>query len=131
MVFKNQDKMPKQCPPANAISKDVEPVYRYIDGDVLKPIDFENHIERGLSYRPEQSCEAIALSFYKTEEAAVNLAKRFKKFKRKSISKGKITAECGIHNTINNHLNLWVYKDVDMIKVFTGEEKGNENKKTS
>lgn len=127
MVFKNQADMPEKCPPADAVSNDIEPVFRYLDGQTLQPIDFQNHIERNLFYRPDQKCEAIALSFYTTEEAARGLAKKVKKFKNKLISKGKITAQCGIHNIKNEHVNLWVRNNVDMMKVFTGEGDGNEN----
>lgn len=114
--------MPEHCPPSNAEANDVKPVFRYIENDNVSVIDFQNHIERNLIYKPEDKCGAIALSFFTTEESAKKLGTRFKKFRKKLIAKGEITSKCGIHNIANNHLNLWVFKDVDMLKVFTGEE---------
>lgn len=127
MVFKNQEDMPEQCPPANASANDVDPVFRYIKNEKAQEIDFQNHIEREIPYKSEDRCEAIALSFFTTEAAAKKL-RRFKKFKKMVISRGKITSECGKHNIENNHINLWVYKNVDLLKVFLGEEdKGETN----
>lgn len=129
MLYKNQADMPPQCPPVDAAPNDVEPVYRIIENEEIQEIDFLNHIERKNFYRPHRKCEAIALSFFTNEKAVVELKKRIKKFKNKLFSKGKITTECGIHNIENNHLNLWVYKDVEMLKVFLGEEEKDENEK--
>lgn len=122
MLYKNQEDMPEQCPPSNTKANDVEPVFRYIENDTLSVIDFQNHIERELYYNADAKCEAIALSFFTTEESAKRLRSRFKKFRKKNIVKGRLTSKCGVHNIVNNHLNLWVFKDVDMLKVFTGEE---------
>lgn len=117
--------MPESCPPSDACANDVDPVFRYIENEIAEEIDFQNHIERGFPFKPEDKCAAIALSFFTTEGAAKKL-KRFKKFKKMVISKGKITSDCGIHNIENNHINLWVYKDVDMLNVFLGEEDNAE-----
>ncbi|MCY8002446.1 hypothetical protein P9D31_17115 [Bacillus haynesii] len=120
MVFKEKN-LPPQCPPADAVQKDVEPVYRFIENDTLQEIDFLNHRERNLTYRSEQECEALAISFYTTEQAAERLRKKFKRFKKKVLLKGKVTEECGIHKTENYHLNLWLFQDVNMLNVFPTE----------
>ncbi|KGR90188.1 hypothetical protein CD30_13155 [Ureibacillus massiliensis 4400831 = CIP 108448 = CCUG 49529] len=128
VYFKSQEYMPPQCPPSNAISNDVEPVYRFIEDDSVQDLDFLNHVERGKSYPPAKTCEALALSFYTTIDAAKNASKRFKNLRNKKLVAGRITSECGIHNIKNNHLNLWVYKEIDMLKVFLEEvsEIGNK-----
>jgi ribosomal protein S18 len=128
MIFKNQADMPPQCPPEDATPKDIEPVYRIIENEEVQEIDFLNHIERKLFYRSARKCEAIALSFFSNEKAVLELKRRIKNFKNKLISKGKITSECGEHTIENSHINLWVYKDVEMLKVFLGEEDKDENK---
>ncbi|WHX88032.1 hypothetical protein QNH18_07020 [Bacillus paralicheniformis] len=121
MVFKEKN-LPPQCPPTDAVQKDVEPVYRFIENDTLQEIDFLNHRERNITYRSEQKCEALAISFFTTEQAAERLRKKFKrKFKEKILLKGKITEECGIHKTENDHLNLWLFQDVNMLNVFPVE----------
>ena len=126
MVFKSQTDMPESCPPSNAIANDIEPAFRYIENNEPQDIDFQNHIVRKIPYKNEDKCAAIALSLYTTEEAAGTLRKRYKKFKKMIISQGKITSDCGIHIIENCHINLWVYKDVDMLKVFLGEEDRGE-----
>ncbi|APJ26613.1 MULTISPECIES: hypothetical protein [Bacillus] len=121
MVFKEKN-LPPQCPPADAVQRDVEPVYRFIENDTLQEIDFLSHRERKLPYKhPEKECEAAAISFYTTEQAAEGLRKKFKNFKKKVLIKGKITEECGIHKTENYHLNLWLFQDVNMLNVFPVE----------
>lgn len=120
MLFKNQAEMPASCPPSDARASDLEPVYRYTKKEVLEETDFENHIEANIPYKIEDKCEAIALSFFTSEEAAKGL-KRYKKFKKMVISEGRITADCGIHRIENKHINLWVYEGVSMLPVFIGE----------
>lgn len=121
MVFKEKN-LPDQCPPTDAVQEYVEPVYRFIENDTLQEIDFLSHRERNLPYKqPEKECEAAAISFYTTEQAAEGLRNKFKKFKKKVLIKGKITKECGIHKTENYHLNLWLFKDVNMLNVFPVE----------
>lgn len=122
MAFKNQADMPENCPPRDATANDLEPAYRIIENETVGEIDFKNHIERNLFYRKGQECVAIALSFYTTEEAAKDLRDNVKRFKNKLIAKGKITSDCGIHSIQHHHINLWVYEDIDMLKVFLGEE---------
>lgn len=124
-MFKSQEEMPESCPPSDASANEIDPVFRFIENEDAQEIDFQNHIERGFPFKPEDKCAAIALSFFTTESAAKKL-KRFKKFKKMIISKGRITSDCGIHNIENYHINLWVYKDVDMLKVFLGEENSAE-----
>lgn len=122
MVFKEEN-MPEQCPPSDAIQQDVEPVYRFIENGTIQEIDFLSHVARNKPYPPHKKCDAHAISFFTTEQAAKSLAKRYpKKFKGKSMIAGRITSACGIHKTENNHLNLWLFKDTDMLNVFTGEE---------
>lgn len=121
MVFREKN-LPEQCPPSDAIQEDVEPVYRFIENDTLQEIDFLSHRERNLFYKPEKECEAAAISFYTTEQAAEELRMKFKrKFKRKVLLKGKITKDCGIHKTEYYHLNLWLFQDVNMLNVFPAE----------
>jgi hypothetical protein len=128
MIFK-ETQLPEMCPPSDAIQNDVAPVYRFIENETAQEIDFLNHKERNFPYPPHLMCEAMAISFYTTENAATRIAKRYqKKFKGKKLSIGKITSSCGVHKTENCHLNLWLFKDTDMLKVFLGEENKNENK---
>jgi len=128
MVFKSQADMPAQCPPADAEENDVEPVYRFIENDTVEEVDFLNHIERNRPYPPHKTCEALALSFFTTLEAAKTAGKRIKGLRNKKYVAGLITSECGAHCTIKNHLNLWLYKDVDMLKIFLGgEDRGESN----
>ena len=121
MIFKETN-MPVMCPPYDAIQMDIEPVFRFTEDKTITDKDFLNHLEKGLSYDPKRICEAIALSFYTNEEAAMKLTKRFKAFKKKTLTSGKITYNCGKHKTENQHLNLWAFKDADMLKVYLGKE---------
>ncbi len=125
MVFKNQEDLPKQCPPADAASKDIYPVYRFIENNIVQAIDFLNHKERNKPYPHgmiSYSCESFALSFFTSEEAAKKMAKKYPFFKKKNLVSGKITSKCGVHKTEREHLNLWLYKNVDMLKIFLGKE---------
>ncbi|MNC06513.1 hypothetical protein D3C75_540260 [compost metagenome] len=126
MHLKCEADLPPQCPPSDAASGDVGPVYRYIEGENLDEVDFLNHKEKNLYYSRDMECEALALSFYTTIEAANDLAKRVKKFRKKKVISGRITSTCGIHKTTNDHLNLWIYRDIDMMEVFLGGEDKDE-----
>ncbi|WP_262173233.1 hypothetical protein [Saccharococcus sp. Marseille-Q5394] len=121
MPFKEKD-FPAQCPPIDAIEMDINPVYRVIENDTIQEVDFLNHRERNKRYPSHKTCEALAISFFTTYEAANDATIRFKNLRNKKFVQGIITMECGIHKTENEHLNLWLYKDVDMVKVFLGEE---------
>lgn len=120
MVFKEKN-FPPQCPPSEAIQQDVEPVFRFTESETLQESDFLNHREMNKPYPPHLECEALAISFFTKREAAERLRNRHKHFKNKVIKKGKITEECGIHKIRESHLNLWLYHDVDMLKMFVGE----------
>lgn len=127
VLFKNQADMPLQCPPVDAKENDVKPVYRFIENDSLQEIDFLNHLERNRPYPSHKTCEALALSFFTTLEAAEIASKRIKSLRNKKYVSGQITTKCGTHHTINNHLNLWLYKNIDMPKIFLGGEDRGEN----
>lgn len=131
MQLRCETDLPPQCPPGDAVSNDINPVFRYIESDTLQESDFLNHKEKNSNYPPGMECEALAVSFYTTIEAADNLAKKFKKFRTKKLLSGRITTECGLHKTENEHLNLWIFKNVDMVKVFLGggdeDEDRNQN----
>ncbi|WP_337133840.1 hypothetical protein [Priestia megaterium] len=118
MVFKSQANMPEQCPPADAIEQDVSPVYRFIEKETVGEIDFLNHKERKRPYPPSKTCEALAISFFTSTKAAMEMPKKYKSFKNKTLLPGRITSECGIHKTEREHLNLWLYENVDMVKIF-------------
>ncbi|WP_342508288.1 hypothetical protein [Sporosarcina sp. FSL K6-2383] len=127
MPFKEEN-FPEQCPPFDAIEQDINPIYRIIENDTVQEIDFLNHRERKKPYPQNKTCEALAISFFTTAKAASDATKRFKNLRNKKFVGGIITSKSGIHKTENVHLNLWLYKDVDMVKVFLGEGDGNENK---
>lgn len=122
-MYKSSEDMPPQCPPVDVIAGDKEPVFRFITGDSLNEIDFLNHAERNISYPPSKKCEALALSFM-TEESAVKLMQqKFNKFRKMNVAKGRITKECGVHKIQRHHLNLWLFKGVEMMNIFIeGEE---------
>lgn len=126
MLFKSQAYMPECCPPSDATPNDVEPVFRFIENESVGEIDFLNHKERKKRYPSDKTCEALAISFFTTAQAAKRARSRFKNLKGKVFVEGKISPECGIHNIENNHLNLWLFQDVNMLKVFLGEEDRGE-----
>lgn len=121
MPYKNLEDMPPQCPPIEAVSEDKEPVFRFIEGDEITEDDFLNHKEANKPYPDHKLCEALAISLFVEEEAAYKKQKRFpKSLKGKKLVEGRIKKECGTHITDQTeHMNLWLFKDVDMLKVFT------------
>lgn len=122
-MYKGLEDMPPQCPPANVVAEDKEPVFRFIVGDSLNEIDFLNHVERNISYPPANKCEALALSFMTEESAVKRMQKRFAKFRKMNVAKGRITKDCGVHNIQKHHLNLWLFKDVEMMSIFIEGDK--------
>jgi len=118
MYFKEVN-MPDQCPPKDAVSDNQANVYRFINGENPTAEDFLNHKEAKRPYPDFKECEAIALSFF-TEIPNVN--KRSKALRNKKAIKGNITDKCGVHTLKNKHINLWLFKEVDILKVFLGEE---------
>ena len=122
-MYKGLEDMPPQCPPVDVIAGDKEPVFRFIVGDSLDEVDFLNHLERNITYPPAKKCEALALSFMTEESAVKRMQQKFTKFRKMNVAKGRITKECGVHNIQRQHLNLWLFKDVEMMNIFIkGEE---------
>jgi len=124
--------LPRECPPIHAKSVNIHPVYRFTTTNVPSESDFLNHVEKKNPYPPQKKCEAMALSFFTTREAADELQRSIKRFKKMSISEGRINQSAGVC-TINKkqHLNLWLFKDVTahkMVNIFNGKESGNDAK---
>ena len=131
MVFVHQtdmENLSEVCPPRGAVRGSVSPVYRFFDNDTINENGFKSHKQLGIKYPLSKECEALAISFFTTEEAAQKMAHRYPKFKSKKLISGRITPECGVYN-INNgtkHLNLWVYRDVNIANIFQGNEEKND-----
>lgn len=60
--------LPEQCPPGNAISVNLAPVYRLVDGEEVSSSDLLSHVEAGLSFPPGQECQAHAISLFQDIE---------------------------------------------------------------
>lgn len=120
--------LPESCPPMQTISSDIYPVYRLTDSSELKDSDFLSHVEKNIYYRPEQICQAHAISFFKDIESCMRTQKRFKNLRKKVISEGKITKSCGLNDSYigGSHVNLWVYKDVDLLNIFKGGDNNED-----
>ncbi|UXV43112.1 hypothetical protein [Staphylococcus simulans] len=116
--------LPESCPPSKANSADLDPVYRLISGDTLDKNDLISHVEAGLNFPKKKECEAHAISFHKDIEGCKKLKQRHKKFRNKKIYRGRLTKECGVTDNYldNSHINLWVYKNIDLLSVFQGGE---------
>lgn len=127
MIFKETE-LPESCPPLDTIQQNVKPVYRYLVNEEISEIDFLNHRERNIPYKPHEECEALAISFFTTEQSAKRMAIKYKSFRKRTLSVGQISKECGVHKTANNHLNLWLFKDVNMLDIFSKGEEENEDK---
>lgn len=124
MNFKNQADMSAlstQCPPENAKSGDINTAYRFIKGDEVTAEDFLSHKEEERKYPPFLACQALAVSFFTSEQHAMKVAENNQYLGDKKLVKGKITSECGKHRTKRGHINLWLADDVDMTNVFLGK----------
>ena len=120
MPYKHKEDMPPQCPPADVVSEDKEPVYRFIEGEEIAECDFLNHKEANKPYPDHLLCEALAISLFDDEAAAYKKQKRVKGLRGMKLVKGKVKRECGVHKIDHtHHMNLWLFKDVNMLKVFT------------
>ncbi|MBD7937026.1 hypothetical protein H9655_08280 [Cytobacillus sp. Sa5YUA1] len=113
--------LPTECPPETAKSEDIEVAYRFIKSDLVTEEDFLSHKEENKKYPPYLACQALAVSFFVTEEHARKVAENNQYLGDKKLVKGRITSECGKHRTKRGHINLWLCEDVDMKKVFLGE----------
>lgn len=122
------DNLPDSCPPSEAIEQEVENVYRLVSSPPTED-NFMNHVEANIPFNDKLLCEANALSFFTTLKKAQQTSKMFKKYKKPNIHFycGNISTECGRHRTKNKHLNLWVYKDVDIKSNFMKEGELIEN----
>lgn len=119
--YKNSLEMPEQCPPADVISEDRAPVFRFIKGEEIEECDFLNHKEANKPYPNDKLCEALAISLFVDEKAAFEKQKRFRKsLGGKKLIQGKLKKECGKYNIDRTqHMNLWLYKDIDILGIFT------------
>ncbi|MGV2927199.1 hypothetical protein RW115_01265 [Macrococcus capreoli] len=120
--------LPESCPPIQSIASDLRPVYRLTDSNELKETDFMSHIELGKNYRPEQECQAHAISFFNDIDSCYRAQKKFKNLRNKVVSKGIITKECGLNDSYkgSSHINLWVYKDVNLLDIFLGGDNNED-----
>ncbi|MEB5758264.1 hypothetical protein [Mammaliicoccus sciuri] len=115
--------LPELCPPAKTESANLQAVYRLINGTQIDEKDLISHVEAGLGFPKAKLCQAHAISFYKDFESCKKAKNKFKNLRKKSIYEGKITKECGVVDLFlnNNHINLWAYRDVDLLSIFKGE----------
>lgn len=113
--------LPNLCPPEETESINLKPVYRLIKGEDIRENDLLSHVEEGRRFPPNKKCEAHAISIFKNMEGCENLQKKFSIFRDKKIYKGQITKECGVVDLYlgTNHLNLWVFNNVDLLSIFT------------
>ena len=122
--YKNAHIMPPSCPPQNVISEDINPVYRFIDGDVPIENDFLSHKELNPQkrYPKNQKCKSTAISLYNSLEAALIAKESFKNLQDKKICEGRITKACGTLELTEctGHLSLWQFKDADLLNIFIG-----------
>lgn len=120
-LYKNSADMPPQCPPADVISEDIDPVFRFIEGEEIAECDFLNHKEAKKPYPDDKLCEALAISLFVDEEAAYKKQKRFRKsLGGKKLVQGKVKKECGTYKIDRTqHMNLWLFKDINMLEIFT------------
>lgn len=121
--------LPEQCPPGNAISVNLSPVYRLVDGEDVSTSDLLSHVEAGLRFPPEKECQAHAVSLFQDIEGCERQQKKFKMLRNKKIYRGQITKDCGVVDLYLNisHINLWVFKDIDLLTIFKGDE-NNEHR---
>jgi len=112
--------LPYQCPPQNTTPVNLAPVYRLIDGENISYSDLLSHVEVGLNFPPNQECQAHAVSLYQDIKSIEELQKKYKKLRSKKIYEGQITKKCGVVDLYLNksHINLWVFKDIDLLKIF-------------
>lgn len=120
-MFKAEN-LPAGCPPLDAQEQNIENVYRLVSFPPCED-DFKTHVEGNMRFPEDLYCEANALSFFTNIEKAKKMSKQFKKFKKSNVHMycGNITSEFGRHRTKNKHLNLWVYKEINILNVFTEE----------
>ncbi|MCO6218260.1 hypothetical protein LZT70_08290 [Staphylococcus epidermidis] len=121
--------LPEQCPPGNAISVNLSPVYRLVDGEDVSASDLLSHVEAGLRFPPEQECQAHAVSLFQDIKGCERQQRKFKMLRNKKIYRGQITKDCGVVDLYLNisHINLWVFKDIDLLTIFKGDE-NNEHR---
>ncbi|MFW0762598.1 hypothetical protein [Staphylococcus hominis] len=113
--------LPKQCPPKEAEPVDLNPVYRLIKGgNDIRNDDLLSHVEKGMKFPPNAHCEAHAISIFKSKEGCEKLQRKHLGLKKKKIYKGRITKKCGVVDLYRgkDHLNLWVYDNVDLLSIF-------------
>lgn len=115
--------LPETCPPKQAKTANLTSVYRLIGGDIITETDLISHVEEGKSFPPAKLCEAHAVSFFQDLKTCEILKGKFKNLRNKTICEGQLTKECGVMDLFLNesHINLWVYKDVNILSIFKGE----------
>lgn len=120
MSYNFQEVMPPQCPPAQAQPYERFPVFRLCFDQKISEKDFYNHHELGtIPKRPKKDlCGYFALSFNTTIEASAYVRDNFKEFKERKIVAGKIIKTNGAMVQKKDHINLWLYKNVNMVQSF-------------
>jgi hypothetical protein len=121
------DHYPEACPPDNAKSKDIEPVYRLTLNYPPTDEDFLSHKELRKSYPPELECKACAISVFSNLNQIEKAKKKIVLFKNKGhIVKGKIAKETGVVSEPDHksHISWWVYSGVEVKRYFEGFTNG-------
>lgn len=130
MKFIMEELMPEQCPPANAIPKAFNPVYRFCkNSDSLCSDDFKNQItlesKRAKTAKkkgypdPEELCGLIAVSFFDDIEVMKTIQENSYFFKKRQIVQGKIQETDGVAEKDGPHVNLWVYNGKQLEYTFS------------
>lgn len=120
--------LPESCPPLEATSCEINPVYRLVKNETLVEEDMLSHIELSKPFPPAMLCAAHAISFNRSKEGCAKLRKKILKFRNRKIKEFKILESYGVNDSYLNveHINLWVYKGIELYKEMEGGNKDDE-----
>jgi hypothetical protein len=86
---------PEECPPKTAKPVSGE-VFRFVNKDTPRDLDFESHFVRKLRFEPSKKCEACGCSVYLSEKAARAKADSIPALRKKQLAKATLSPEWGV-----------------------------------
>lgn len=113
--------VPKDCPPRNAVSIDIEDAYRLTLNDPPQSDDFLSHVESKKRFPPDKTCEACAVSLFLNYEDIKNTKKKVPAYKNKGyVAKGIVYKNTGVVSppSKTSHVNWWIFKGTSVHHFF-------------
>jgi hypothetical protein len=124
------EELPEQCPPANAMERELPAAYRVVTNVNPDMEDFKSYAARKVKC-PDgfDPCRWASCSLFLSRDRAIEIAMKLPKprFKKPFIATMSITAMDGVSLVKKNspHVDFWMYSNFDPLNAIVETESVN------